>query len=125
MPRASKPKPELYKIIRFFKEDRCKRKVVARNLTRAERDAWMADRNSSSATAWKTSPIKTTRRCGAWFDGWTRQGRGASASLQGTRVQDMPWETLLSTAYAVKWSPERVAAQAEVERRRDARQRRR
>ena len=69
---AKQTKPERYTIKRFFKEDRCKTRVMARGLTRAERDAWMADRNSSSATAWKTGPIKTTRRCGPWFDGWTR-----------------------------------------------------
>jgi hypothetical protein len=118
MPRA--PKPELYKIIRFFKEDRCKRKVMARNLTRAERDAWLADRNTSSATAWKTSAIKTTRRCGPWFEGAERQGSGG-AGLRGARVQDIPWEQLLSTAHASKWSPARDAAQAEVERRRSRR----
>lgn len=119
MPRA--PKPELYKIVRHFEQDRCKRKVVARNLTRAEALAWTNDRNTSSKTAWKTAEIKTTRRCGPWFDGFARQGGGAG--LQGPDVQNIPWEQLLSTAHAVKRSPERDAAQVEVERRRTQRQR--
>lgn len=66
-------KPERYKILRFFKSDRCNTRVMARNLTRKEKDAWIADLNSSSKTAWKTSAIKTTRRCGPWFDGFTKQ----------------------------------------------------
>jgi hypothetical protein len=118
MPRA--PKPELYKIVRHFEQDRCKRKVVARNLTRAEALAWTNDRNTSSKTAWKTAEIKTTRRCGPWFDGFVRQG-GGSAGLRGAHVQDIPWEQLLSMAHASKWSPARDAAQAEVERRRSRR----
>jgi len=55
--------------------------------------------------------------------GGRRQHRAAEEPITGSDIEDMPWEELLSLAHSHQWNPERLAAQREVERRRDKRQR--
>lgn len=71
--RTPKLKP-LYKVIRVFTDDwRCKRRIVARNLTYAAATAYVDTPASTSITAKTASAIKLTRRCGSWYDMFTRQ----------------------------------------------------
>ena len=65
---------QTYRITRFFQRRGPQRRGLPTNLTLAEAQAHCQDLNTSSATAWMTTPLKRTQRCGPWFDGYEREG---------------------------------------------------
>lgn len=64
----------LYRIVRFYRSERpAQRRGLPKNLTLAQAQEHCRDLNTSSATAWKTSAVKRTKRYGDWFDGYEEQ----------------------------------------------------
>lgn len=66
---------ERYRIVRFYQRElsngRHSRRVRGLSgLTLEQAQAHCRDLNTSSSTAWKTTPKQHTKRYGPWFDGY-------------------------------------------------------
>lgn len=59
-----------YNIVRFYRDQEVRRRVIRARVTLAEAQAHCSDPETSSSKCKKAAGRRRTRRVGAWFDGY-------------------------------------------------------
>lgn len=59
-----------YKVVRFYRDQPGRRRVIIPRCTLAEAQAHCSDPETSSTTATSAKARRITRRNGSWFDGY-------------------------------------------------------
>jgi len=64
----------MYKIVRFYRDAKIRRRVLDTGLTLREAQEHCNNPETSSSTATGKVARERTRRIGVWFDGYEREG---------------------------------------------------
>ena len=63
-----------YRIVRMYQNAGIRQRTMKKGLTLEEAQAWCRNPETSSRTATTAKATERTRRCGMWFDGYSKEG---------------------------------------------------